>query len=82
MLAGCGTTTIDSGKAEAFLRRAISPAPSSVSCPSNVKAQAGRTFQCTFVGADGRNYSVTMHMTNSSGGVQVSRSDVQLSSSP
>jgi hypothetical protein len=55
----------------------------SVSCPSDVTAKAGGTFTChvTLVnGADGsqKNATVTIHMTDSSGHVELGGSDFHL----
>ena len=68
-LAGCGSTTIDSGKAESFLDGSLQPSPRSVTCPKNVTVKKGRTFACTVVAANGRRYSVTIHIVDDSGHV-------------
>ena len=85
-LAGC-TTTIDNGKAENLIRQSVSSAGNykvkSVSCPSGVTAKAGATFACKLTVrrvSDGseRSGRVTIHMTDSSGHVDISSSDYHL----
>ena len=78
VFAGCGTTKIDSKKAEGLIKRSIAQAgnqASSVQCPKGVTAKSGGTFACTFKLTDGRHGTVTVHMTNKSGHVTVHPSD-------
>jgi Domain of unknown function (DUF4333) len=70
---------IDPKKAEKLLYDNVHPKPKSVVCPSGVKEVKGGTFACTIVLTDGRKGTVTMHMTNGSGEVHVSDSDIHLS---
>jgi len=71
---------IDAAKAEKLLEDNLRPKPTSVTCPSDVKIVKGGTFTCTFVLADGRTGTATMHMTNGSGEVRVRNSDIHLQS--
>ena len=78
-LAGCGSeTTIATGKAEEFVRGQLQPAPSEVKCPDGVKAEEGKTFECNVSYADGDRGTVTVHMTDDEGGVQVGPGDLHL----
>jgi hypothetical protein len=53
LLGGCGSTNVDTGKVERQLRANIArqaglqPGEVTVDCPSDEKAQPGRTFTCT-----------------------------------
>ena len=81
VFAGCGTTKIDSKKAEGLIKRSIAQAgnqASSVHCPTDVKAKSGGTFPCTFKLTDGRHGTVTVHMTNNKGHVTVHPGDYHL----
>ena len=73
-----GSNKIDHKKAEKFLRDNIHPPVKSVSCPSGVKIKKGGTFDCTITLANGKSGTITLHMTNSSGHVEVSNSDFHL----
>jgi hypothetical protein len=74
---GCGDTTIDAGKAEAFVRSAIGPpAPTSVHCPGGVTAKKGETIVCRVVLPGGRRYTATLHILDSSR-VRLSPRDVR-----
>jgi hypothetical protein len=83
-LAGC-SSTIDSGKANQLIRKAVANGNGSfkvkaVDCPGGVTAKAGGTFTCkvslTQV-SDGSVHrgTVTVHMTNASGHVVIGPSD-------
>jgi len=75
-LAGCGSTTIDSGKAQAFLNTAIQPTPKTVKCPNGIQAKKGRSFDCSVVAVNGLRYRVTLHIIDDSGHVKVGPADV------
>jgi hypothetical protein len=81
LLSGCsvstGTTQIDSGKAEGFVKQAFKQTPRSVSCPSGVEAKAGRTLTCKVTSVSGRRYDVTLHIVNGDGRVKIGPSDVK-----
>jgi VCBS repeat-containing protein len=85
LLAGC-TKTIDNSGAEKLIRSSIDSAGKakvkSVSCPSDVTAKAGGSFDCklTVTAPDGSEHSgtVTIHMLDSNGHVQAGQSDYHL----
>jgi hypothetical protein len=82
-LAGCGTTTIDSGKAAQLIRNAVNSAGNvkvkSVSCPDGVTAKKGATFDCklTVTAPDGsvHNGTVTIHQLDANGHIHAGSSD-------
>lgn len=81
--AGCGTTTIDQGKAESLVHQAVAAAPgaqqpTSVHCPSGVTAKAGTTFNCDIAYADGTKGTVTEHINDSSGHTTIGPDDLHL----
>ncbi len=83
LAAGCGTTTIDHGKAEALIHQAITASPgaqqpTSVHCPSGVTARAGATLTCDIVYGDGTKGTVTEHIRDSQGHIQVGAGDLHL----
>jgi hypothetical protein len=87
LLAGCGTTVIDSGKAEQLIKHSLANAPNasvkSVSCPDDVTPKAGGTFECKITvtaKSNGSEHSgtVTVHMVNDKGEVTASPSDYHL----
>lgn len=73
-----GSDKIDQKKAEKFLRENIRPAVEAVSCPSDVKIEEGKTFTCRITLPNGKAGTVTVHMTDSSGAVHVSNSDIHV----
>jgi hypothetical protein len=75
-LAGCGTTTIDKGKAEAFVRSFFTPPARSASCPGGVEAKKGKTFTCTAVDSTGHRFRVVVHVVDDSGRVSVNSREV------
>lgn len=81
LLSGCsvstGTTEIDRGKAERFVKQAFKQPPQSVTCPSGVAAKAGGTLTCKVTTATGRRYDVTLHIVNGDGRVRVGPSDLK-----
>jgi hypothetical protein len=85
LLTGC-TKTIDNSGAEKLIRNSINSAGNvkvqSVSCPSDVTAKAGGSFDCklSVTAPDGSTHSgtVTVHMDDSNGHVHVNSSDYHL----
>ena len=73
---GCGTTTIDAGKAEKFVTSALPAGAQHVHCPSGVKAKTGHTLTCAVVLANGKRYNVTLHVISGSR-VQLGRNDIR-----
>jgi hypothetical protein len=74
-----GSDKIDHAKAEKFVKDNIHPTPTSVTCPSGVKETKGGTFACTFTLPNGKSGTVTVHMTDSSGGVHFGNADIHIS---
>jgi hypothetical protein len=55
-LGGCGTTTIDTDKAETEIQKGIkeqTQVEATVSCPDDIEAKAKDTFECTATPKDG-----------------------------
>ena len=63
-------------KADAFLMTDITPKPKSVRCPSGVRIVKGGTFDCNIVLADGVPATVTVHMTDAIGDIDISKTDI------
>jgi hypothetical protein len=57
MLVGCGKTTVQSESAEDSVVGVVSKQtgfhPDDVSCPDDVEAKVGNSFECSFTGPDG-----------------------------
>jgi hypothetical protein len=71
-ITGCGTATIDSGKAEGLVKKVAAGSQTplkSVSCPEDVKAKKGADFDCDLVFADGTKAKLTIHQDNDSGSI-------------
>jgi uncharacterized protein DUF4333 len=77
LLAGCGSTEIDSSKAEKFVKGAFATPPKSVKCPDGVEAKTGGTLTCQVVDATGKRYDLTLHMVDGEGRVKFGRSDLK-----
>jgi uncharacterized protein DUF4333 len=77
LVAGCGATEIDSGRAQDFVKRAFGAPTRSVRCPSGVEAKPGRALTCRVVAADGRHYDVVLHIADDNGRVKVGAGDVR-----
>jgi uncharacterized lipoprotein len=73
-LAGCSTETkIDSAKAEDLVKSIIhgnSVPVKSVSCPDDITAKTGGTFDCTVTFANGQKATTGLKMTDDSGNVK------------
>ena len=56
-LGACGEATVDSGSAEDSVVEVVAKQtgfhPEDVSCPDDVEATVGQTFECSFTGPDG-----------------------------
>jgi hypothetical protein len=76
-LAGCGGSTIDEKDAEAFVRSYFTPDARSAECPGDVKAEKGKTLECTAVDTDGRRFRVTAHVIDDSGRIRITTADVR-----
>jgi hypothetical protein len=68
-IAGCGDTVIDNGKAEDAIRadveKSLKVPVKSVECPSDVKVEAGKTFECIVTAANGKKATATLKILNS-----------------
>jgi uncharacterized protein DUF4333 len=66
--AGCGETVIDDVKTEGAiqsnLEKSLHAKIKSVSCPSNQKVEAGKTFTCTVIFSDGKQATATLKILN------------------
>lgn len=71
--AGCGTKTVDTNDLEQQLVDQLAPQAGvnkdqiSVDCPSDQKAEKGRSFDCTLTAPDGSKVKVVVTLTNDSG---------------
>jgi hypothetical protein len=81
LLAGCGETVIDQGKAEDFAKKVAnggSVKVKSVSCPKDAKAKKGATVECDLVYEDGAKGTITLHQTDDKGSVRAGSSDIHV----
>jgi Domain of unknown function (DUF4333) len=73
--AGCGETVIDDAKTEAAieenLQKSVGQKIASVSCPSGVEVEAGKTFECTVNQVGGKQETATLRIINSNADVEV-----------
>jgi hypothetical protein len=77
-IAGCGgDRNVDSAKAEAFARSAITPAPRRIDCPVGVKVEKGKSFDCHVIGTDGTRSMITLHISDDEGNVTVGAGDLR-----
>ncbi|MDQ3725945.1 MAG: DUF4333 domain-containing protein [Actinomycetota bacterium] len=71
VLAGCGEKTVIPESAEKSVADVVSEdtgfRPNDVSCPSDVEAKAGGSFQCQFTGPEGEPYVAKVRITNVEG---------------
>jgi hypothetical protein len=71
LLAGCGETTVRAEGAEQSVVEVVSRQtdfrPDDVSCPSDVEAEVGGTFECEFTGPDGVPYTAHMKIVEVDG---------------
>ena len=76
LLAGCGATSIDTAKAERFIKATVAgqvgAKVKSVGCPSGKTAKKGATFTCTVTGADGTKGDALVTERDNKGNVHVS----------
>jgi hypothetical protein len=75
-VAGCGDTTIDAGKAEKAITKAVTEQArarvKSVSCPDDEVAKKGGTFTCKVIGTDGSTGNVLVTEKDDNGSVAIS----------
>jgi hypothetical protein len=83
LAAGCGETVIDSAKTEGAieenLEKSVGQKVSSVECPSGVKVEKGKTFECTVKLQGGKTETATLKILNSNADVELA--DIKSSSS-
>lgn len=76
LLAGCGTTMIDSGKAEDSIKKLVleqaGAKVKAVDCPDGKPAKAGDTFTCTVTGTDATKGDALVTEKDDEGNVRVS----------
>jgi Domain of unknown function (DUF4333) len=84
VVAGCGETKIDGGKAEDLLSGTATEHGRVVSakCPDGVEAKAGATFDCDVKLANGDTGTWTMHIQNKDGLVSTTRDDLDAGPPP
>ncbi len=75
VLAACGTTVIDRGKAEGLVRSAVvedvGARVASVRCPEAVPVRKGDRFTCDVQGSDGSQGKVAVRQVDGDGSVEV-----------
>ena len=71
-LAACSSETkIDSSKAEDLVRSVVHGAPvKSVTCPDDITAKQGGTFECTVTFENGQQATTGVKMTDNDGNVE------------
>jgi hypothetical protein len=80
-LTGCGETKIDQGKTEDLAKQVANSGSvklKSVSCPSDLKAQKGKDFDCDLVYQDGAKGTITIHQKDDSGNITTSAGDIHI----
>ena len=81
VLSACGDKTIDAGKAEDLARKVADSGTEktkSIECPSDVKAEKGKSFDCDLEYEDGTKGTITMHMTDDDGTVRATGADIKV----
>jgi hypothetical protein len=73
-LGGCGTTTIDTDKAETEIEKGIekqTQVKATVACPDDIEAKAKDTFECTATpeGGGGEKATVAVTQTDDEGNI-------------
>ena len=70
LVAGCGSTIRPEGAAESVVNLVTEQTgfkPTDVTCPEGVEAKEGTTFECTFTGPEGVEYTADMRVTKVEG---------------
>ena len=81
LVAGCGETVIDQGKAEDLARQIADSGTvktKSISCPKDVKAKKGADFDCQIEWTDGTKGSITIHQEDDKGHIATSGKDLRV----
>ena len=71
-IAACGTTTIDTDKAESEITKQLDKQVgkgAKVSCPSDIEAKKGDTFNCTATDPDGNKATIVVTQKDDEGNV-------------
>ncbi len=75
LVVGCGDTVLDSTKTEeqlqASLSKSLGEKVSAVDCPSDIKVEKGKTFDCSVNVQKGEDQTVTLEIRNSDADVSV-----------
>ncbi|MGD9735689.1 MAG: DUF4333 domain-containing protein [Solirubrobacterales bacterium] len=83
---GCGETTIDAVKTEeatkASLEKSLHEKIKQVDCPSGVKVEAGRTFNCTVDLRKGEEATATLKIRNSDADADIVHLKVNKATAP
>ena len=75
LVAGCGSSTLDSGSAEKSISKVFAQAghpTKSVDCPNDIDAKKGTTFDCTITLSTGQTFKAHAVQTDDNGHFQVS----------
>ena len=75
LLAGCGSSTLDSGSAEQSISKVFKQAghpTKKVDCPDDIDAKKGKSFDCTITLSNGQTYKAHAVQTDDNGHFQVS----------
>lgn len=70
LIVGCGSTIRPEGAADSvvnLVREQTGFEPTDVTCPEGVEAEEGTTFECTFTGPEGVEYTADMRVTKVEG---------------
>jgi hypothetical protein len=70
VIAGCGSTIRPEGAAQSvvdLVKKQTDFEPKDVKCPDGVEAKEGTTFECTFTGPEGTEYTAHMRVTKVEG---------------
>jgi len=70
VIAGCGSTIKPEGAAQSvvdLVKQQTDFEPKDVKCPGGVDAKEGSTFECTFTGPEGKEYTANMRVTKVEG---------------
>lgn len=70
MLVGCSSTIKPEGAAESvvdLVSEQTGFTPTDVTCPDDIEAKEGTTFECKFTGPEGTEYTANMRVTKVEG---------------
>lgn len=79
LAAACSRETkIDSGKTETLIQDQVTPRPKAVTCPGDVSAERGKSFECGIEMQNGQRGTITVHMTDDKGRIRIGPGDLHL----